>query len=718
MNNKIGPRCSAAVAAVAAKAVLAAAGILLAQAAWAVFDSAALPADSDLKVARVVPEGDEVPLPGRQIVVTFDRPVVPIGLMAVNAAASPVTVSPSVNCQWHWLDPRSLACELNAAEALVPATRYTVTVATAITAQDGAKLKSEYRWAFTTERPAVKGYSFATWRSPGTPVVRLVFNQPVTQDTVEADLHFGDQAGVGDQARVVATPDPYDREVFYVLPLPGEPGALALPGGTPAVKSDDRLTIQTNAAGQRIEARRVWLVSPPRELPMNAGARLKIAPGLRSYAGPLLGTEHRTIVAFDTFPEFRFLGVRCLVGTTSTLIPATTPGSATAPGPATALTQPACNPLSRVSLAFSAPLIAPEIKAHLVLNPDLLNGRTDYDPWANIYPWSRLGSPHKRGTEYTVELPEHLRAFQPYSIVSLKGVRDEFGRGLRAPLGMDFRTDHRPPRLKVDSPRRGARKERADDHAAVRHQSHGHRHSLPQAHERRQCHGPDLQSTHRSCVGHRLCAPAKIRGLLDGQSGVVTGTLQPHPTPLNVNGYQYFDEADDDPGIPSGRPDHDFFAEVTPYQVHVKLGAYNTLVWVTSLDKGLPVANARVRLYRDNYRGLTAAKPVLAEAVTDRDGVAQLAGRNFLERAAAPLSPVETFMVRVDVDKDVALLPLDGSFMVDTYRASRGTFWSGFGEQRDHIHAWGTTAQGVYKLGDTVQYKVYLRNQTISPWNP
>jgi len=95
--------------------------------------------------------------------------------------------------------------------------------------------------------------------------------------------------------------------------------------------------------------------------------------------------------------------------------------------------RPACNPLGKVSLAFSAPVIAPEIKTHLVLTPDLLNGRTDYDPWANIYPVSSLGSPHKRGTEYTVELPSILRAFQSYSIVSLKGVRDEFGRWLRSP---------------------------------------------------------------------------------------------------------------------------------------------------------------------------------------------------------------------------------------------------------------------------------------------
>src|ERR1019366_1911536 len=157
-------------------------------------------------------------------------------------------------------------CELNAAQALAPATRYTVTVAAGITAQGGANLKEQYRWAFTTERPAVKSYSFTTWRSPGTPVVRLVFNQPVTQDTVESALHFGDQASV------TATPDPYAR----------------------------------------VEARRVWLVSPPRELPTNATTALKVVPGLRSYAGPLLGIERRIVVAFDTFPEFRFLGLRCL----------------------------------------------------------------------------------------------------------------------------------------------------------------------------------------------------------------------------------------------------------------------------------------------------------------------------------------------------------------------------------------------------------------------
>ena len=171
MHHKIGPRSSTA-GVVAAAGMFVAASLFMTQAAWAVFDSAAVPAGSDLKVLRAVPEGDEVPPPGRQLLVTFDRPVVAIGQMAATAAASPVTVSPSVNCQWHWLDPRSLACELNESQALPPATRYTVTVTAGIKAQDGAKLKEQYRWTFTTERPAVKGYSFAFAPRKGIPLGR------------------------------------------------------------------------------------------------------------------------------------------------------------------------------------------------------------------------------------------------------------------------------------------------------------------------------------------------------------------------------------------------------------------------------------------------------------------------------------------------------------------------------------------------------------------
>src|SRR3569833_1301918 len=129
-------------------AALVATGLVLEKAAWGVFDSAAVPSGTPLQVQRVIPEGKQVPFPGRQIVVTFDRPVKSLGELSVPTGQSPASVSPAVACQWHWLDPRSLACELNDKNALVPATRYTVTVAPGIKAQDGTVLESAYFWLF------------------------------------------------------------------------------------------------------------------------------------------------------------------------------------------------------------------------------------------------------------------------------------------------------------------------------------------------------------------------------------------------------------------------------------------------------------------------------------------------------------------------------------------------------------------------------------------
>ena len=102
------------------------------------------------------------------------------------------------------------------------------------------------------------------------------------------------------------------------------------------------------------------------------------------------------------------------------------------------------------------------------------------------------------------------------------------------------------------------------------------------------------------------------------------------------------------------------------------------------------------------------------KGVTDQDGLAVLPGRKEIERDYnPPRDGREPLMVRVDLAGDMALLPLDQTFLVDLYRASKGTIWSGsdYGNEQNHIHAWGTTAQGVYKLGDTVQYKLYVRDQ-------
>jgi uncharacterized protein YfaS (alpha-2-macroglobulin family) len=215
--------------------------------------------------------------------------------------------------------------------------------------------------------------------------------------------------------------------------------------------------------------------------------------------------------------------------------------------------------------------------------------------------------------------------------------------------------------------------------------------------------------------------PVKIRDLLGGESGVLSGSFRPHPSPQRADGPGYeVDDYDGDSDVSIGRADRDFFAEVTPFQMHVKYGAYNTLVWVTSLAQGTPTAKAHVRIFKDKYNGLTADAAVLAEGLTDADGVAILPGRTEIEAkpGAGSRNDGKTFMVRVDLGKDLALMPLDGAFEIDTYRASRGKFWSGYSPERSHIRTWGMTAQGVYKLGDTIDYKLYVRNQNNRTLEP
>jgi hypothetical protein len=637
----------------------------------------------DVHVVRVTPEGQDVPA-GRQVVVRFDRPMVPLGARSGQGDAASVRITPALACHWHWLDTRSLACELDAADALVPATRYTLSVPAGLVAEDGNVLKQAFRAGFATERPAIKSYGFRTWRGPGTPVVEVLFNQPVTRESVSEHLHFSGRA------RVLVEPAPYDREVFRVFILPGEKQVLVLPGAS-----------APSGAGRPLESRRLWLVSPAAELPGDAAASLEVEPGLTGYAGSLRGVEHRRVVDFDTFPAFRFLGVRCSVDAHEVLI---------APG---ASPVPRCNPLARVALVFSAPVIAGEIRGHLHLEPDLAGGRSDYDPWANVYPYSSLGTAYRRGATYEVALPQHLLAFRDYAVAGLEGVRDEFGRAPGGATAMRFATDHRAPRLRLTS------------HVAVLEKDAPTQmpvyvtnlNDLQIRYGRLTGTGSEYDLVHTQPLTRAwdvaYAAPLPVRELLGGRSGVVSGTLTPHPTPPARERGRYFEDEDDYGSGGAGNTGR-FFAQVTPFAVHVKLGHYNTLVWVTTLAGGLPVEGARVRVYEESD-GLDGTPDALAEARTDGAGTALLPGRETLDPALADPGvrrfPARRLTVRVDHSGDLALLPLDADFLVDSYRASRGRVWSQ-GRPRDgHVRAWGTTAQGVYKLGDTVQYKLYVRNQ-------
>ena len=675
-----------------------AAGVLVTQLTRAAFDSGAQPPKGDVQVVRITPQGKEVP-EQRQIVVTFDRPMKPLGDMSVAADQAPVVITPAIPCSWHWLDPRSLACELPSEHPLVPAVPYELTVREGIQAEDGSTLREAVHSEFSTERPQIKQYSFSSWQAPGSPEIMLVFNQPVSRHSVAEHVHFGGQL----ISKVM--PPPYPEPSFRVFPLPGEKEALILP----------TQPVPPPLPGETDYARRTWLVSPPEELAGDSKAELVVEPGLRGYAGPLLGIEQRLVVQFDTFPEFHFLGVRCRA-----------PAKVVTLSPAHADSLSRCNPLAHVSLVFSAPVISDEIRHHLKLDPDLAGGRTDYNPWENTYPMTALRAPHKRGQTYEVQLPEHLQAYKTYSVAGLAAVKDEFGRPLQGQDSMQFGTDHRTPRLRLSEPVAILEKNAPTDMPLyVTNLT-----DVEVSYDRLTSNGVEKQLSSDQKITRAwdiaYAVPLSIRDLLGGRSGVIDGKVVPHPTPLVLDRGEYFDDDAEDRSLPVNEvtTSRRIFGEVTPFSVHTKLGYYNTVVWVTSLATGLPVEKAHVRIY-EYPDSLTDNPPALGEATTDKAGIALLPGREQLDPLGAKLGygMFPNFLenpltVRVDAEGDMAVLPLDGDFFINTFMASRGRFGSSGTHINGYTRAWGTTAQGVYKLGDTVQYKLYVRhesNLTLSP---
>src|SRR5690606_4078089 len=117
-----------------------------------------------------------------------------------------------------------------------------------------------------------------------------------------------------------------------------------------------------------------------------------------------------------------------------------------------------------------------------------------------------------------------------------------------------------------------------------------------------------------------------------------------------------------------------------------------------------PVRDAAVRVYVDRLADLSADVPPQAQATTDASGIAALPGTRELDPDLAlsfgyscgerPENCPRLF-VRVDGPKGMALMPLEYRFAVDSYRASRYTVFEQSRREYGHLHAWGTTAQGV-----------------------
>lgn len=676
---------------------------------FAALDTGGAPSTKTLEIIKITPEGDDVPA-AKQIVVQFNRPVVPIGKMERASSEIPIIIAPALSCEWRWINTSALACNLSDKEPLQSSTHYTVEVKPGIKAEDGTTIEKAYEHSFITERADIRYKEFQQWKSPSLPVVRLVFNQPVDQQSVAEHVYMD----VGEPAKRVAVlvssdPDDHDQPTF--MPIPGEKGALVFKKTAPQ-KSDDDL----HKSGGR-EARRIWLVQPANELGLDQHIVVKLEAGLVSALGPEKSIATNDIVQLDTYPEFKFLGIRCTNNAGEILV--FEPGQST---------NGKCNPMQTVNLSFSAPVERDKMGKMLAFNPPVGGWRRSADEdtenegdGATQAPaiGYQFRQPHTKDKTYDIWLPPGLKAAQEYTVktrvetlnffqrighwvMSLFGrsdvmdVKDIFGRPLKSSVASSFVTDHRNPNYVLDYS--DAVLEKGVDSEVPLYINNITNYLMSYRRLSNAGSEADLKFNKDTpeVKDIQFAIPLGVRDMLKGKSGAIFGYLTTTPSL-------------------GGTPPR-LFAEVTPFQVHFKFGHFASLAWVTSLATGEPIVGAKLSLYQDAFTTLQEPKTPTTKGVTDASGVALLPGTDTLD-PELKLSDTyqdedKRFFIKVEKDDEMALLPISPRFAINNYRSSGSEdIWPSNKQRYGHMRAWGTTAQGIYRAGDTIQYKVFLRNQ-------
>jgi alpha-2-macroglobulin len=240
-----------------------------------------------LRVLRVSPT--ETAEPTAAITVTFDRPVAG-QLDGTVDPARLITIAPAVAGRAEWRDPITLV--FAPAAPLATTTTYTVTIANTFTAMDGGRLAEPYRFSFRVGGPAVlDGSPVARYSSPRflTPNAEfeILVSVPADLPTVSRLVHIALDERCGMPA-VVPVTAVSQRPVGT-----NDPSRYQYAGGYRRDRRHDVL-------------RRVVRLVPARPLPAGCSAALVIPPNL-----DLANTAPVQRWSFATYGPLTFDRVTC-----------------------------------------------------------------------------------------------------------------------------------------------------------------------------------------------------------------------------------------------------------------------------------------------------------------------------------------------------------------------------------------------------------------------
>lgn len=608
-----------------------------------------------------------IPVPGStmigkdsKITIVFDRPMIPLsqvqGEFAKDAMYEwPVAISPAVKGRWRWLS--TVAREFIPEKSLTEGTKYTVTVPKGIASVAGDKTEEEFTWSFETARPEVvvtepaEGSALA---GPAT-VLTLVFNREVDVKSAAASISLHKEDRPTQSSSVAQAKSVASSVNNTSVPKGAREAIREVVYGT---REED---------GKKVTDKTQLIVRPVSPLSYNAAYAIHVAPGLKGIEGDL-GTQSGYTLRFSTVGDLTVASGRY------------------------AETE------EEVQINFSNPLDGDTLKDNITITPAPEN-MTEFE-WA-AYEW----------TEYR-EVRGHptLKPSTTYTVTVGKGVKDQNGQSLKEPFTFTFTTPKTAPRAFIHSKGEFGIFEKGKPPVYYLNAVNVSKldvsfAKLSLAEFLQQRSGSRVEQTTLSLAGKegyrtwQLQTKQKLNEwevvTFDPEKRIGS-KLAPGIYALQLAAPEYVQ-----PWDPAKKGIETQIFAITNLSVTLKYSGDSMLVWVTDMQTGNPVKDARITLHALDGRTPLSGK-------TDKDGFFESV-YSIKDFATTNNDWEPEFWVTAETDDDLAFVssswndgirPYNFGFSGDFRAAQAGAY---------RLDSYVYTERPIYKAGDTVQFKGIVR---------
>ena len=666
---------------------------------------------NQLEVVSVTPSGDEVPVTRGEIIIEFNKTMVPLGQTDKDLSDVPVEIEPALQCTWRWKSATQLTCTHS--DFLRYTTSYSITIGSSLQALDGSMLDSQQEFGFRTASLGVYGYN-THWRGPTQPTFTLSFSQPMQLRTILESVHIRDlRSSEVREVKVIHETDTFARQLFTSTLFRRHEDGDWIPASASEKEEllrllqDEGVDRETHASGMQEFAARRWTIEPLEPLKPNTTYDLEVAANVKSIFATEPTTRLLHVSRFSVFPAFEFLGLECkdVEGSFKQHL---------VEGTNAKQNLTSCDPDQGITLLFTAPADPYDVKYRSLISPKPDDARNIASSryYSNkigeltyISRSDRLSRNEGFATDddlSKVNIRYGLRGNTTYELrIGFAGLNDVFGRRLRTQTAIKFKTGHLRPRLDLDARwlvfNSESPLEIQADAANLTHLR------VQLATEKRSGQGWNIRNKRQKLTlptDQIASTTLDLENLFPYETGQFVAALEP------IAGSKY----GENPETPC------IVGQVTPYDVHARIGYSSSIAWVTDLHTGQVVPDATVAL----IEAKDSDKKVLAESLTNKQGATTLPGRSVFATGDFERRPRESSSVFKDIDCQVSiaanyLLKVEGPKGQTVLPLSSIQEWDYSGPsvaRASHLTVWGHTAQGLYRPGEVVQYKIFVREQT------